>query len=190
MTASSSFWFVINAGLRSDLFFLGVRIFGIFAQHFDSAYRTRLQWLQNGFDGMQILQSASSFRLHLNGFISQYDLLFLFHDTWLCELGFKLLLLKRCRVALPSVVDVLSPHMFTEGISFDLRWMIINMQSETISLANSRNRCNCRRKSWTVVRIDLPLATDPVSPRLSRLTNVRYCLIRLLFCFCRRRLSM
>ena len=45
--------------------------------------------------------------------------------------------------------------------------------------ANSRDRRSCRRKSWIVMRIDLPLATDPVSPRPSRLANVRYCLIRL-----------
>ena len=56
--------------------------------------------------------------------------------------------------------------------------------------ANSRDRCSCERRSWTVVRIDLPLAIDPVSPRQSRLDNVRHCLIRLLFHFRRRRLSM
>ena len=56
--------------------------------------------------------------------------------------------------------------------------------------ANSRDRCNCRRKSWIVLRIDLPLATDPVSPRPSRLANVRYCLIRLPFILeCRRRIN-
>ena len=56
--------------------------------------------------------------------------------------------------------------------------------------ANSRDRCSCRRKSWIVLRIDLPLATEPVSPRPSRLANVRYCFIRLPFILeCRRRIS-
>ena len=44
---------------------------------------------------------------------------------------------------------------------------------------NSRDRCTYECRSWIVVRIDLPIATDPVSPRPSRLANMRYCLIRL-----------
>ena len=47
--------------------------------------------------------------------------------------------------------------------------------------ANSRDRCSYECRCWIVVLIDLPLATDPVSPRPSRLANVRYCLTRLRF---------
>ena len=42
--------------------------------------------------------------------------------------------------------------------------------------ANSRDRCSHKYMSLIVVRIDLPLHTDPVSPSPSRLTNLKYCL--------------
>ena len=49
--------------------------------------------------------------------------------------------------------------------------------------ANSRDRRSYEFRNWTVVQTDLPLATDAVSVRTSRLANVHYCLIRLLFLF-------
>ena len=85
------------------------------------------------------------------------------------------------RVALSPVVEVSSPNVLTEGFSFNLWWMVMNTPRRDNRAAKSRERCSYKHMSSIVLRIDHPLATDPVSPCPSRLDNVRYCLICLVF---------
>ena len=77
-----------------------------------------------------------------------------------------------------------------KGLVLICRWTIMNTARRGNTSANNPDRCSCEHRSWIVVRIDLPLATDPVFPSPSRLANVRYCLIRLVFILeCWRRIT-
>ena len=90
-----------------------------------------------------------------------------------------MVLLEGCRVALPPIVQVPSPHVVPEGICLICVGKAISTPRCDKTTANSRDRCSCECRSWIVGRIYLPLATDPVSPRPSMLANARYCIIRL-----------
>ena len=57
---------------------------------------------------------------------------------------------------------------------------MVNMPRRDNTIANSRNRCSYECRSWIVMRIDLPLATYPVSQRPFGLANVRFCPIHFL----------
>ena len=87
------------------------------------------------------------------------------------------MLLVGCRVALSPIVEVLSPHMVTEGICLICLGTTISTPRPDKTTANSRDRYSYECRCWIVVRIDIPLATNLVSLRPSRLANVRYCLI-------------
>ena len=66
----------------------------------------------------------------------------------------------------------------------------MNTPSRDNPTAKSCDRCSYECKFWIVVLINLPLATDPVSTRPSRLANVRHYLIRHTFILeCRRRIN-
>ena len=91
-----------------------------------------------------------------------------------------MLLLEGYCLTLPSVAEVPSAYVVTDGITLICLRLIIGATRPDESTANSRNRCSSEYKRLIVVRIDLPLATDPVSPNPSRLANLRHCLIPLL----------
>ena len=67
--------------------------------------------------------------------------------------------------------------MVTEGISLICLGSIISARRRNGTTANSRDRCSYERRGLIVVRIDLPLAIEPVSPRPSRLANMKHCRI-------------
>ena len=66
-----------------------------------------------------------------------------------------------------------------QGLVLICTWTIINTPRRDNPTANRTEKLSHECKRWIVVGIDLPLAMDRVSPRPSRLANVKYWLVRL-----------
>ena len=66
-----------------------------------------------------------------------------------------------------------------KGLVLISRWTTMSTPRRYNITANSRDRYGYECRCWIVLRINIPTATDPVSPRQSRSANVKYCLISL-----------
>ena len=89
------------------------------------------------------------------------------------------MLLEGCRVPLPPVVEVPSLAWLPKGVSLICLGTKVSTLRRYKTTANSRDRYSNECRNWKAVRIDHLLSTEPVSPRPSRLANVRYCLSHL-----------